>query len=237
MGQPKLSFFAGQIVLPATALVVVWIVIAFTSSCAGTTEQAKTVKSADADPTIEVDESQLQRPPLRFDGLMPADPQPTGESLRPGLSVLYYYSYFKRHLDPLEAIAAAPGRGQAGKPIPYLNHSFGREEVFDSGTNRGVAMRMKGLIRFPKPGEYTFRAITNDGLRIYIGDVRIIDDPENLPNRYTVQAVVDIQHKGWYPLQVEYFQRKGTATIGLFWRTPAARDFVPVPAKSFAHLP
>jgi len=173
----------------------------------------------------------------QFANLEPADPQPDGDSLSPGLSVIYYFSYFDRHLDPLAAIADTPGRGRAGKPIPYLNHSFGKEEVFDSGANRGVAMRMEGLIRFPKTGTYTFRAISNDGVRIDIGEVRIIDDPDQHSDRYAVQADVVIRQPGWYRLKVEYFQRKGTATIGLLWRTPAKEDFEPVPAANYAHLP
>ena len=187
--------------------------------------------------TAKADESQLQLPPVRFSDLEPAAPQPAADSLRPGLSVIYYFSYFERHLDPLADIAATEGRGRIGKPIPYLNHSFGKEEVFDSGANRGVAMRMDGMIQFSRPGEYRFRAISNDGLRIDIGGVRVIDDPDQHADRYAVEAIVNIQHKGWYPLKVQYFQRKGTATIGLFWRTPSGGGFKPVPGASLAHLP
>ena len=96
---------------------------------------------------------------------------------------------------------------------------------------------MKGLIQFPTPGEYAFRALSNDGIRVYIGDVLIIEDPAQHSDRYAVQAVVTIRRAGWYPLAVEYFQRKGTASLGLFWRTPSAGDFAPVPADSYGHLP
>ena len=65
----------------------------------------------------------------------------------------------------------------------------------------------------------------------------IIDDPAQHSDRYAIQAVVTISQAGWYPLMVEYFQRKGTASIGLFWRTPEAKDFIPVPPASFGHLP
>jgi hypothetical protein len=152
--------------------------------------------------------------------------------------VTYYFKFFERHLDALSAFAASPAHlRQAGRPILYLNHRFGKQEVFDSGTNRGVAMRMKGLIRFPQPGEYMFRALSNDGLRIRIGDALIIDDPSQHSDRYAVQAVVAINQAGWYPLAAAYFQRKGTASIALFWRRPEAKDFAPVPAESYAHLP
>ena len=207
------------------------------AACTGPADRIKAVEPAEMKNAESPDETQLQVPPVRFTDLMPANPQPTDDSLRPGLSVVYYFDYFARHLDPLADIAATPARGRAGKPIPYLNHRFGKGKVFDSGASRGVAMRMKGLLRFPESGEYTFRAISNDGLRIRVADALIIDDPDQHSDRYAVQAIVVIRQKGWYPLAVEYFQRKGTATIALFWRGPSAKAFEQVPASSFAHLP
>ena len=229
--------FTGWTALPVIAWTVAILTVFATTGCSGPGDKRMAVAAADEASADRPDETQLQVPPLRFADLRPADPQPAAESLRSGLSVVYYFSYFERHLDPLADIASMPSRGLAGKPIPYLNHSFGKEKVFDSGANRGVAMRMSGLIRFPIPGEYRFRAISNDGLRIRISGALIIDDPTQHSDRYAVQAVVAVQQAGWYPFAAEYFQRKGTATIGLFWRTPAASDFAPVPAASFAHLP
>ena len=234
---PNARCFNRQFFISTLAVILTVYVILFAAGCAGTQPAEKTAIPAGADAADMPDESQLQLPPVRFSDLTPADPQPAADALRPGLFVLYYFNYFERHLDPLADIAASANRGRAGKPIPYLNHRFGKGKVFDSGTNRGVAMRMRGMLQFPAPGEYTFRAISNDGLRIRIDDNLIIDDPDQHSDQYAVQAIVDIPRQGWYPFSVEYFQRKGTATLVLFWRTPSAKDFVPVPAARFAHLP
>ncbi len=231
------SGFSGQKVAAAVALIAACSLISIAAGCAGTADPKESADSAGAAPAAEPDQSRLQNPPMRFAELMPVDPQPTGGSLRSGLAVVYYFDYFARHLDPLTTGKVSTDSGVAGEPIPYLNHRFGQQEVFGSGTNRGVAMRMKGLIRFPRPGEYIFRAFSNDGLRVRIADAQIIDDPTQHSDRYAVPAVVAIRHAGWYPLTVEYFQRKGTASIGLFWLAPGAEDFAPIPAESYAHLP
>lgn len=239
MGQSKSdvgSFTAGASAT-AMAMVFVWMMIIISAGCTGRADQVQTAGSAGQEAAGKPDEAQLQLPPLRFSGLSPTEPQPTAEQLRSGLAVAYFYDYFARHLNPLTNGSVSADSGTAGKPIPYLNHRFGREEVFDSGTNRGVAIRMKGLMRFPTPGEYTFRALSNDGLRVRIADTLIIDDPTQHSDRYAIQAVVTIGQAGWYDLMVEYFQRKGTASIGLFWRTPGAKDFAAVPPESFAHFP
>jgi hypothetical protein len=65
----------------------------------------------------------------------------------------------------------------------------------------------------------------------------IINDPTQHSDRYAVAAVVDIKKKGWYPLKVEYFQRKGTAAIKFLWRKPGDEDFSAVTAQSYAHIP
>ena len=238
MDQPKLDagLFTGKALSAAMALVLAGMII-IAAGCAGTADQGKSTNSPGNDAVGKPDETQLQIPPLRIAELSPAAPQPVGDQLRSGLSVVYYFDYFARHLNPLTTGSVSADSGTAGKPIPYLNHRFGREEVFDSGTNRGVAMRMKGLIRFPATGEFTFRALSNDGLRVRIDDTMIIDDPTQHSDRYAIQAVVAIRQSGWYPLMVEYFQRKGTASIGLYWRTPGAKEFAAVPPESFAHLP
>ena len=239
MGQSKsdVGSFTARESATAMAMVFTWMMIIISAGCAGRADQVQTAGSAGQEAAGKPDEAQLQLPPLRFTGLSPTEPQPTVEQLHSGLAVTYYYDYFARHLNPLTNRNVSADSGTAGKPIPYLNHRFGREEVFDSGTNRGVAMRMKGLMRFPTPGEYTFRALSNDGLRVRIADTLIIDDPTQHSDRYAIQAVVTIGQAGWYDLMVEYFQRKGTASIGLFWRTPGAKDFTAVPPESFAHFP
>ncbi|KPJ78398.1 MAG: hypothetical protein AMJ54_04080 [Deltaproteobacteria bacterium SG8_13] len=239
MGQRKSSdgFCAGQRLPAIIACIIAGVFITISAGCAGRADQGRTVNVESTGTDAVPDASRLQLPAVRFADLMPADPQPADDALRPGLSAVYYFDYFARHLDPLTSGSVPPDTGVTGKPIPFLNHRFGRQEVFDSGTNRGVAIRMRGLIRFPTPGEYTFRALSNDGLRVRVADAMVIDDPTQHSDRYAIQAVVTIGQAGWYPLQVEYFQRKGTAAIELWWRTPEAGDFEPVPASSFAHLP
>ena len=95
---------------------------------------------------------------------------------------------------------------------------------------------MRGMIHFTDTGEYVFQAISNDGVRFYINDVLVIDDPAQHSDRYSRRSAVDIQRKGWYPIMVEYYQRKGTAALGLFWKLPGRNDFIPVPGEAYGHL-
>jgi hypothetical protein len=157
--------------------------------------------------------------------------------LQPGVSVLYFHAFY-RHLDEMPRGRMAAARGIPGRPIPDLNHKFVEEEmVFQSGKSRGVGMHMDGFILFEKPGEYVFQANTNDGFRLLINDLRIINDPNVHSDRLSEKGIVKVSEPGWYPFRILYFQRKGTATIQLFWKKPGDKKMVIVPPEAYAHIP
>jgi len=156
-------------------------------------------------------------------------------TLEPGLAVLYFDKIFVRHLDALPQGEKAKERGRPGAPIPYLNYQFGRSPILDSGTNRGLGMEISGYIRFDRPGTYGFQANSNDGFRLYIDGHLLIDDPNWHSDRLSPEAQLPITEPGWYSLRARYFQRKGTATIQLYWKPPGKEGFSIVPAKMLAH--
>ena len=159
------------------------------------------------------------------------------DQIVPGLSVRYYDDFFSRHLDALPSKKNLFNAGRPGKPIRVLDREFGRTEVFDSGTNRGIGMRMEGLLHIDRPGTYRFQALSNDGIRVYLDGQRIIDDPDVHSNRLSAVAAVDIADPGWHPLEVEYFQRKGTAAIMLYWQPPESGALSIIPARAYGHIP
>jgi len=156
-------------------------------------------------------------------------------SIGPGLAVLYFDDFY-RNVDEMPSGAAALKQGRPGKPVPNLDYRFGNGPVLDSGLSRGVGVRMTGLMRFPTAGKYLLKARSNDGVRIFIDGEKIIDDPDVHSDRYSAEAAVQIDRSGWYPLRVQYFQRKGSATLELYWKMPGQGGFEIVPAASFGHV-
>ena len=159
------------------------------------------------------------------------------EQLAKGLSVIYYHEFFERHLDQMPKNGSSSFIRKPGPPVFELNHQFGDEEVFQSGTNRGVAMRMEGYLVVKDEGLYQFQALSNDGVIVRLGGKTVISDPEQHSDRLSNVGHVTIKRSGHYPLLVEYFQRKGTAALKLFWKTPGSDEFVPIPANAYVHLP
>lgn len=164
------------------------------------------------------------------------EPPPRSKDLQAGLVPVFYHDFFYRHLRHIPREDDPFQHGRRGSPIAMLNHQFGREEIFDSGASRGVAVRMTGLIRLARPGLYGFQALANDGIRITLAGRLMLEDPSQHGDRLTPEARVAVTEPGWFPLQIEYFQRKGTAAIALYWRPPGASALTAVPAEALAHL-
>ena len=158
------------------------------------------------------------------------------DRLEPGISV-WYLEGFWRHLGQMPDEKSAKKRGVKGKPIPYLNHSFGEGIVFGSGRGRGVGLYMRAFIRFETPGVYEMAAMTNDGFRLEINGAKILEDPSVHSDRLTGDVRVKVVQAGWYPARMQYFQRKGTSTLKLFWKKSGDAERSAIPPEAYAHIP
>lgn len=159
------------------------------------------------------------------------------ETLQPGLTPFYFRNFYARDLRQLPGLKKTHKKGEMGEPILKLNHQFGNGMVFDSGTNKGVGIRMIGAINFDHTGEYRFQALSNDGFQLYLGDTLIVNDPKQHSDQLSEIGSIVIDEPGWYPLRIDYFQRKGTAALKLFWETPQNTEMTIVPASAYAHQP
>ena len=174
---------------------------------------------------------------------LPGAPQPshgqaTGEEsslLQPGLSVIYIFQKY-RNVDQIPAGTAALRMGRRGDPILVLNHQSGKKEpVFASGRSQGVGMLMEGFLNLGKPGTYQWQALSNDGIRLFIDNRLIFEDPGVHADRLTPMGTNEVAQAGRHPVRIIYFQRKGTAALKLYWQPPGAASFSLVPAEVYWH--
>jgi len=175
--------------------------------------------------------------PTEITGLIPERELTDTKDIIPGLSSIYIYKFF-RHIDQMPVLYPKSTTEKMGKPILALNHHFGAEDmVFDSGVSRGIGIQMNGFIKFSETGKYQMMALSNDGVRLEICKKTILSDPDVHSDRFSPQAVIDIPKPGWYPVMIQYFQRKGTAAIELHWKIPGKTQFSIIPAEAYAHAP
>jgi hypothetical protein len=169
-------------------------------------------------------------PPKAFSGFAPASPQPAADKTAPGLAVIYYQNYFKK-LDEITKL----GKGKPGAPILVLNHKTQDGNVLTSTAAMGVGAKITGFIKFDKPGKYGMQMLSNDGARVTIAGKKILEDDGIHGDEMSDLVEIAIDQPGWYELAVDYFQRKGTSALQLFWTPPGGSQEI-VPASQYAHL-
>ena len=184
------------------------------------------------------DKPPREKVPFTFTDLVPIIPQPDSASIQGGLSVWYLPDFNFEHVGEMPKGDPPYSWGFAGKPILILDRKFDpQEKVFDSGQHRGIALQMDGMIKFPTFGQYALMALSNDGLRVYIGGKRVINDPNWHGDQFSRKNKLEFTESGWYPFKLKYFQRLGTAALKLFWKKPGDEDFSIIPAEAYGHLP
>jgi hypothetical protein len=96
---------------------------------------------------------------------------------------------------------------------------------------------MKGYLLLDQKGRYEFQALSNDGVEMIIDGNSILIDPDVHSDRLSNVGILSVQEAGWHSLMVKYFQRKGSAALTLFWKTPGKDAFEVIPSKAYGHLP
>ena len=164
----------------------------------------------------------------------PAFSQTEKKQTSPGFSVLYYSKKI-RYIDEMPGNKWMTKNGYQGEPIPMIAHQFGNGEVFGSGKSREICVQMQGYLNFKESGVYLIKANSNDGIRVFLDNKRILDDPDVHAARFTPEAEIEIRQPGQYAVLVRYFQRKGKAALEMYWKTPEAESFDTIPAMVYSH--
>ncbi|MCJ7630550.1 MAG: family 20 glycosylhydrolase, partial [Longimicrobiales bacterium] len=85
--------------------------------------------------------------------------------------------------------------------------SLPRFAIPDGASESSFGLIFRGFIRVPRKGIYTFHLSSDDGSRLTVGDLLVInhDGPHSMAERAGQVAL----HRGWHPIEVRYFQAGG----------------------------
>ena len=159
------------------------------------------------------------------------------KDMAPGLKVRFFNERFNSISDMPQG-SNLETFGRPGNPVAQLNNSYDKNgDVFGSGKSQLVGIYFSGLIHLPQAGSYSFQAMSNDGIRCFIEDQMIFEDPMFHSDRLTPEGTFKAASPGWYKLRIIYFQKKGKATLKFYWKPPAATGYEVVPAAVLAHRP
>lgn len=142
--------------------------------------------------------------------LTPANPQPSG--LKPGLSVKYAYPPDVKSLNQAQRALKKAKAGPALAGLDYRDTNQG-DNTLTANRPFHVVAGISGYVKFDAPGTYTIDFLTNDGLDAKVGGqtVGYFDGRQACAETRAVQ--VEVPQAGWYPVDITYFQRMGTACL------------------------
>jgi len=142
--------------------------------------------------------------------LKPANPQPSG--LKPGLAVKYAYPPDVKSLNQANRALKKAKAGPALKGLDYRDTRDG-DATLTAKRAHYVAAGISGYVKFDAPGTYNIDFLTNDGLDAKVGGqtVGYFDGRQKCFETRAVQ--VEVPQAGWYPVDITYFQRVGTACL------------------------
>jgi len=81
------------------------------------------------------------------------------------------------------------------------------------------SVRWTGRLKAPETGEFKFSARVDDGLRVWVDDVQIIDNWKLNDVGYS-NGSFQMEAGEYYDLKIEYFNAMAEAEITLFWELP-----------------
>lgn len=111
---------------------------------------------------------------------------------------------------------------------PVIDFSWVRNTPGQAISEDNFSATWTGFLRPDHSDEFTFEAIADDAVRVWVDNQLIINNWKNVPEGVNSQAMdvnltqastgtLGLQSDKFYPIRVEYYENKLNASVQLFW--------------------
>lgn len=111
-----------------------------------------------------------------------------------------------------------------------IDFNWGTDAPAPTLPANGFSVRWTGFVVPASSGAFTFRTESDDGIRVWINAVLVIDHFSDHAPAVDLSGLVGLQAGTAYAVKVEYAENTGAATARLQWKTPGSNTFSAVPA-------
>jgi hypothetical protein len=91
------------------------------------------------------------------------------------------------------------------------------------------SVRWVGRVQAPVNGNYYFRTVSDDGVRLWVNGVQRINNWTDHGATTNTSAAITLSGGQWYNVTLEYYERRGKAVMQLQWRTPGTTTYAAIP--------
>jgi len=100
-----------------------------------------------------------------------------------------------------------------------IDYYWNETAPFQNMNPNECSVRWTGRLKAPATGEFTFSARVDDGIRVWVGNVQIIDNWQLNDVGYS-KGNIKMEKGVYYDLKVEYFNALHEAEIKFLWTLP-----------------
>jgi len=160
---------------------------------------------------------------------------PAGELQREKLAPGLVAEFFALPAGLFEDFDFRPELRDAVRVDPEVNFDWGDDRPHELVEPDEFAVRWTGYLDAPAAGEYLLVTRSDDGVRLYVDETRLIDHwDEHGPATDRVRVRLSA---GLHRVRLEHFDTGGGAVCLFWWRPPGAARAAAVPAERFLHSP
>ncbi|QWT24383.1 hypothetical protein KPL76_02965 [Subtercola sp. PAMC28395] len=112
-----------------------------------------------------------------------------------------------------------------------INRDWGTTAPIPAITTSSWSARLTGTITFPANGDYQFKTYADDGTRLWIDNVLVVDDNVNSAAHWSTVGTVQGMTAGkTVSIRLDYANQAAQGTLALFWTRPDVTGSNVVPA-------
>ena len=113
-----------------------------------------------------------------------------------------------------------------------VNYNWGSGSPGAGLNANNFSARWTGTVQASSSGAFQFRTQANDGVRLWVNGVLVINNWANHSNTVTNSgAAMALSAGARYPITMEFYENKGPAVARLLWKVPGATSYVAIPVS------
>ena len=115
-----------------------------------------------------------------------------------------------------------------------VNFSWGTASPGVGVPADNFSVRWSGVVIVPRAGTYRFRTVSDDGVRLWVNGVQVINNWTDHSPTTNTSGTVSLAAGQRVSVRLEYYERGGGATMQWRWLTPGTTSYVAVPLSALA---
>jgi YVTN family beta-propeller protein len=112
-----------------------------------------------------------------------------------------------------------------------INFGWGTGSPSSRVNRNNFSARWTGTILAPATGTYRFQTVSDDGVRLWVNGVQLINNWSAHSSATDTSGVINLVAGTRYSITVEYYEASGQAEMRLRWLTPGNGSYVIVPSS------